>query len=110
MNMAFPTIPVPDRYDAALAALVPMDEPEHITKLRKRLMTARDLATRGLCNCDAHTDQALSLFQVIVDVASAYVFRFQDLGDLEGAANLCLRLLNNAANVDQLGGFNAQSH
>jgi hypothetical protein len=110
MNMAFPAIAVPDRYDAALAALVPITEPARITKMRKRLMTARDLATRGLCNPEAHTDQALSLFQVIVDVASAYVFRFQDLGDLEQAANLCLRLLNNAANLDQLGGFNAQSH
>ncbi len=110
MNMAFPAISVPDRYDAALAALVPLSEPEHVTKLRKRLMTARDIATRGICTPEAHTAQALSLFRIIVDVASAYVFKLHDLGDLEPAANLCLRLLNNAANVDQLGGFNAQSH
>ncbi len=110
MNMAFPAIAVPDRYDAALAALVPLAEPVAITKLRKRLMTARDLATRGLCNPEAHTDQARSLFHVIVDVSTAYVFKLHDLGDLEQAANLCLRLLNNAATLDQLGGFNAQSH
>ncbi len=71
MNMPFPAITVPDRYDAALSALVPINEPENIRKLRKRLMTARDLATTALSNPSGHTDQALSLHQVILDVSAA---------------------------------------
>ncbi|MEO6247682.1 MAG: hypothetical protein ABIO85_03755 [Sphingomicrobium sp.] len=110
MNMHSPVIAVPDRYDAALTALVPLNEPEHIRRFRKRLLAARDLATRGLCNCTAHTDQALSLFEIIVQVATAHVFRLHDLGGLEDAANLCLRLLGNASTLDRMGGFDAQSN
>ncbi len=110
MNMPFPAITAPDRYDAALSALVPINEPENIRKLRKRLMTARDLATRCLSNASGHTDQALGLHQIIVEVASAYVFRFQDLGDLEDAANVCLRLLCTASTLDRMGGFDAPAN
>ena len=110
MNMPFPTITAPDRYDAALSALVPINEPENIRKLRKRLMTARDLATRVLSNPEGHTDQALLLHQVILVVASAFIGRLQDIGGMEDAANLCVSLLNNASTVDRLGGCHVQSN
>lgn len=93
-----------DRYDAALAVMVPIREPDNIRKLRKRLMAARDQATRGLCNPGAHMGETLSLYHVIVNVASAYVYRFGDLDGLEDAADSCLRLLMVSSTLDRMGG------
>jgi hypothetical protein len=107
MTVAFPAPVAADRYDAALSALVPLKEPENIRRLRKRLMTSRDLATRALSNPEGHIDQALVLHQSILDLASAYVARLQDLGGLEDAANLCVRLLNEASTLDRMGGGHA---
>ncbi len=110
MTMAFPAPVAADRYDASLSAMVPLNEPEQINKLRKRLMTSRDLATRALSNSGGHTEQALALHHVILDVTAAYVFRLQDLSGLQDAADLCVRLLMNATTLDRLGGFDAQSN
>lgn len=96
----------PDRYGAALAAFVPFPEPDHVTRLRKRLMAARDYATRGLSNSEAHTVEAVSLFRVILDVSSAYVFRVYDRDCFEQAADVCLRLLSTASTLDAMGGCN----
>lgn len=104
MTAVFPAPVAADRYDAALAAMVPLAEPRHLRKLRKRLMTARDLATRALSNPWGHTDEALGVHQSIVDVATVHVFSLQDLGGLEDAVNTCLQLLQSASALDCMGG------
>lgn len=108
MTRAFFNAVAADRYDTALPALVPLDEPENIRKLRKRLMMARDLSSVALSNPGSHTDQSLALYNVILDVSAAHVARLQDLAGLEEAANLCLRLLNSASNLDRMGASHVQ--
>jgi hypothetical protein len=93
-----------DRYDAVLSVYVPLDEPQTIRLLRKRLMTARDVATRFLSNSSRHTINALNQYEHVLEVSSAYMYRLQDLGGMQDAADLCLKLIETASDLDRLGG------
>jgi hypothetical protein len=104
MSVAFPPPTAADRYDDVLAAYVPLDEPEQIRLLRKRLMTARDVATRFLSNPSRHTFNALNQYEHVLEVSSAYMYRLHDLDGMADAADLCLLLIRTASDLDLLGG------
>jgi hypothetical protein len=93
-----------DRYDDVLDAYVPLKEPQEIRLLRKRLMSARDVATGFLSNSSRHTINTLNQYEHVVEVSTAYMFRLQDLGGLRDAADLCLQLIRVASDLNRLGG------
>jgi hypothetical protein len=104
MSVAFRSPMAADGYDDVLAAYVPLDEPLDVRLLRKRLMTARDVATRILSNPSRHTLNALTQYEQVVEVSTAYMYRLQDLNGMADAADLCLLLIRTASDLDRLGG------
>jgi hypothetical protein len=107
MSAMFPLVVAADPYDALLAIYVPLDEPEHIRKLRKRLMKANEVAASKVSNSEGHCPRAVREYEEIVAVASAHKYRLLNLDTLQPAVRLCLRLMQTATEYDQLGGLHA---
>jgi hypothetical protein len=94
-----------DRYDASLAVMCPLPENEDARRLRRRLLTARDLATRALSAVGGeYCAESLSIARVLLAVSSTYCFRPCDTQTLGDAADLCLKLLRCTSALDRLEG------
>ncbi len=93
-----------DRYEQALLVHVPMREPPELRQMRRRLMAARDYATRALSNAYAHTDDALAVHHVVLNVASRHCFAFIGTDEIERAVRVCVSLAVAASTINQMGG------
>jgi hypothetical protein len=96
------TLAAPDRYAALLDGPAHANEPVEIRQLRRRLLVARDCAGRTLAYPEQHRFDALALSDITARIAGTYAFRLTGTGELEDAANACLRLLNAATIIDRL--------
>lgn len=93
-----------DRYDDALAVFVPVNEPEHIRNMRKRLLTARDWASLTLSNPHRYAPGALDVARVIVDLTTETAYSYLDTDRFETAVAACNRLYQAISLLNRLGG------
>jgi hypothetical protein len=91
-----------DRYAPLLDSPAHANEPAEMRQLRRRLLVARDCASRALSYPEQHRSDALALSDITARIAGTYAFRLIGTGELEDAANACLRLLNAATIIDRL--------
>lgn len=103
MNAHRTILPV-DRYDRALDVLIPAAEAPEKRRLRRRLLTSRDIASKALARSGQHSPNQLALYQVALDIASTHSFRFCDDGTLKDAADACVRLFVTARALDRMEG------
>jgi hypothetical protein len=77
-------------------------------KSRRRLLNARDLATsRAVAAATRELPAAVTLYWMIVDVASAWVFISADVERVKEVADFCLRLFQCAQSAEDLQGSGA---
>ena len=90
-----------DRYEARLAALLPIVEPVELRTLRKRLMKAVDLSAMRLSN-PCRGERVADLDRMILNIASEHVYRLLGTAALSDAVNLCLRLRQCATMIERM--------
>lgn len=96
--------PHSDRYDDALAVFVPVNEPEHIRNMRKRLLTARDWASLTLSNPHRYSPGSLNIARVIVDLTTETAYSYLDTARFDIAVTACNRLYQAITLLNRLGG------